>query len=117
MAEFSSLSSKWDAKFACFFLQKFIASRLLLNDNTALGAIDHLKNLSEYFVQQIDNLNALNFHLNLIDEQLLEQQWLKLVNYENCNLLPTSVLHESKNITELKVEKVQTVNLVSLYLF
>ncbi|EFX70324.1 hypothetical protein DAPPUDRAFT_328210 [Daphnia pulex] len=106
MSELSSLGSKWDAKFACFFLQKFIDSRLLLNDNTALGAVEHLKNLSKYFAQQLVNTNALNFEpcfeLREIDEELLEQQWLKIVNYENCNLLPSSILHVPKNSSELK---------------
>jgi hypothetical protein len=108
MSELSSLGSKWDAKFACFFLQKFIDSRLLLNDNTALGAVEHLKNLSKYFAQQLVNTNALNFEpcfeLSEIDEELLEQQWLKIVNYENCNLLPSSILHAPKNSSELKVD-------------
>ena len=105
MSDFSSLGSRWDAKFACFFLHKFIDSRLLLNDNTALGAVGHLKNLSKYFAQQIVNTDALNFELSQIDEELLEHQWLKIVNYENCNLLPSTIVHVSKNTSELKVDK------------
>jgi hypothetical protein len=42
--------------------------------------------------------------LNFEDEELMEQQWLKIVNYENCNLLPSTILHVSKNSSELKVD-------------
>ncbi|XP_046647970.1 uncharacterized protein LOC124337982 isoform X2 [Daphnia pulicaria] len=31
-----------------------------------------------------------------IVEELMEQQWLKIVNYENCNLLPSTIPHISK---------------------
>jgi hypothetical protein len=106
MPDFSLLDSKWDAKFACYFLQKFIDSRLLLNDNTAVGAIDHLKNLSKYFAQQIDNPNVSYFQLSLTDEEQLEQQWLKIVNYENCNLFPTTLHLVSRNISEIKVKNI-----------
>ncbi len=47
--------------------------------------------------------NALNLKLSQIEEVLLEQQWLKIVNYENCNLLPSIELHVPKNTSELKL--------------
>ena len=102
MADFSSLASKWDANFACFFIQKLIDSKWLLEEDTALGSIDHLKNLSKHFAEQAINPNE-KTNLNPMDELLLEQQWLKILTYENKNLLPPSVLAVSKNITKLKV--------------
>ncbi|KAI9558982.1 hypothetical protein GHT06_015771 [Daphnia sinensis] len=101
MADFPSLVKKWDPKFACFFLQKFMDSKLLLNENTAVGAVEQLKNVSKYFVEEAINPN-INYQLSSIDEELLEQQWLKIISYENSKLLPSSVLSLSKSITELK---------------
>ncbi|KAK4010772.1 hypothetical protein OUZ56_019904 [Daphnia magna] len=101
MADFPFSVKKWDPKFACFFLQKFIDSKLLLNENTAVGAVDQLKNLSKCFVEEAINPN-INYQLSSVDEELLEQQWLKIMSYENSKLLPSSVLSLSKNTTKLK---------------
>lgn len=102
MTDLSSLASKWDANFACFFIQKLIDANWLLQEDTALGSIEHLKNLSKHFAEQAINQNE-KTNLSPMDEELLEQQWLKILTYENKKLLPNSVLSVPRNITELKV--------------
>lgn len=109
MADFSSLALKWDPKFACFFIQKFVDSKLLLSENTSLGAVDQLRNLSTYFVEEAINPN-INYQLGSIDEELLEKQWLKIVYFENGGLLPSSFLSLSKNTTKLKVRFEQIIH-------
>jgi hypothetical protein len=45
-------------------------------------------------------LNFLMLNSEIVEE-LMEQQWLKIVNYENCNLLPSTIPHISKISSEL----------------
>jgi hypothetical protein len=55
-----------------------------------------------YFINQSTKGVLLNFlMLNSEIVELMEQQWLKIVNYENCNLLPSTILHISKISSEL----------------
>lgn len=93
---------KRDAKFLCFSLQKLLNSHWLLKDDSVMGAIECLKNLSNQFA--LDLPSNEKFQLSEEDEEVLEKLWLKLICYEKENHL-SSFLSQSKNSFKLKVKR------------
>lgn len=102
MSEYSLLGSKWDAKFACFFLQKLIDSKLLLEESTVVSAMDQLKVLSKHFIKHSFTSNE-SSGLSLEEEENLEYLWLKMLMYKEKRILPHSIVSVLQNTSKFKV--------------